>query len=262
MIKFFKMDGIGNDYIFIDNTSRPHTPITKKIIKKICDRHYGVGGDGVIVLTSCTNADVKLKIYNHDASEAKLCGNATRCVAFYMSKKLGKNNISIKSGEKTLYCQVVESEKDHTVVSVSVGKANLVETKILAYRGQKYKLYIVDVGNLHCVTFVKDFNFNLKDFCEKVQNLECFSGEINVDVACVKGDEIDLIVYERGSGFTLACGSGACASAFVSHFVSLTNSSVTVCQKGGKLGIEICEDNIVMSGECEYIFDGVYYENK
>ncbi len=261
MIKFFKMNGIGNDYIFIDNIVKPNKHVTKKIIKKICDRHYGVGGDGVIVLCPTKSADVKMKIYNSDASEANLCGNAARCVAFYMSKKLEKNNITIKSSEKTLYCQVVENEQDHATVSVNLGEAKLIETKILAYKGQKYKLYIVDVGNLHCVTFVKNLNFNTKDFCEQIQNLECFSGNINVDIACVKNDVIDLIVYERGSGFTMACGSGACASAFVSHYINLTNSKVVVCQKGGKLAVAITDNNIVMSGECEYVFDGVYYEN-
>ena len=105
MIKFFKMDGVGNDYIFMDNLSSKNA-ITKKIIKKMCDRHFGVGGDGVIVINNSKIADVKMKIYNSDASIASLCGNATRCVAFYMSKKLNKRSISIESGEKILYCQI------------------------------------------------------------------------------------------------------------------------------------------------------------
>ncbi len=261
MIKFFKMNGVGNDYIFIDNLSSKNNAISKKIIKKICDRHFGVGGDGVIVISNSKVADVKMKIYNSDASTATLCGNATRCVAFYIGKKLNKYSISIESGEKILYCQIQNIEGDFATVSVNMGKANMLDTKILTFKGQKYKLYIVDVGNLHCVTFVKDFCFDVQKLCSAIQNLPCFENGINVDVAMCKDDALFVKVCERGSGFTLACGSGACASAYTAKSEGLTGDNVMVCQDGGKLEIDV-GDNIIMTGSCKYVFDGVFYEDK
>ncbi len=261
MIKFFKMNGVGNDYIFIDNLNSKNNNISKKIIKKICDRHYGVGGDGVVIISFSKTADAKMKIYNNDASTATLCGNATRCVAFYLAKKLIKDSISIESGEKILYCQIQNTEGGLVIVSVNMGKAKIIDTKILTFKGQKYKLYIVDIGNLHCVTFVKDFDFDVPKLCKVIQNLPCFGNGINVDLVSVKNNTLNIKVCERGSGFTLACGSGACASAFVASKEKLTDGKVVVSQAGGKLDIDVGE-NIIMRGACKYIFDGVFYENK
>ncbi len=261
MIKFFKMNGVGNDYIFIDNLNSKNNALSKKIIRKICDRHNGVGGDGVVILEKSKIADIKMRIYNSDASPATLCGNATRCVAYYMCKKLNKFDISIQSGEKLLYCLIKDIHNHIAVVSVNMGSAKIIDTKILSFKGQKFKLYVVDIGNLHCVVFVKDFCFDFKKLCTEIQNLPCFQNGINVDLASIKENTIFLKVCERGSGFTLACGSGACASAYVANCEGLVENNVIVCQDGGKLDICI-DDEIIMTGECQYVFDGVYYENK
>ena len=260
MIRFFKMNGVGNDYIFIDNT-QDKTLISKKVIKNICNRHFGVGGDGVVILTKSKVCDVKMRIYNLDSSNAKLCGNATRCVAFYMCKKLGKNNISVQSGEKVLYCKVESMDKDSAKVSVNMGKAKITSRLALNFKSQKYQLYVVDIGNLHCVTFVKDFNFDIEKFCKEIQSLPYFEKGVNVDLVKVKGESLEIKVCERGSGFTLACGSGACASAYVAFCEGLVKNNVCVIQDGGKLDINI-DENITMLGDCQYVFDGVFYEDK
>ncbi len=261
MIKFFKMNGVGNDYIFIDQIGVKNNNISKKIIKNMCDRHFGIGSDGVIVLESCKVADVKIRIYNSDASSATLCGNATRCVAFYMAKKLNKTNISVKSGDKILLCKIQNINSNSAVVSVNIGGAKIVDTKILSFQGQTYKLYITDVGNLHCVVFVKDFCFDYQTLCQEIQNLPCFENGVNVDLAMIKNGKICLKVCERGSGFTLACGSGACATAYVACGERLIKDDVIVSQHGGKLEIVVGK-NITMTGTCNYVFDGVYYEDK
>ena len=111
------------------------------------------------------------------------------------------------------------------------------------------------------MTFVKDFDFDVPKLCKVIQNLPCFGNGINVDLVSVKNNTLNIKVCERGSGFTLACGSGACASAFVASKEKLTDDKVVVSQAGGKLDIDVGE-NIIMRGACKYIFDGVFYENK
>ena len=260
MVKFFKMQGIGNDYIFIDNMEgKNNIKKIKPFVRAICQRHYGVGADGVILLQKSKAADVKIKIYNSDASLANMCGNASRCVAYYIHKKIGKDVVKIQTQNRTITCKMMSTFKDGAKVRVDMGSAFLDKILIVQFEEKEFTLNVVDIGNRHCVIFVDNFNFNVRKFCKYIQNLPIFDDGINVELVQVKKDHIKVKVYERGSGFTLACGSGACACAFVCYLKSYTQNYVNVKLDGGELNIE-CKEHIIMTGECRYVYDGVWYE--
>ena len=237
------------DYIFIDLTQNSQSYNFNKLAKRLSNRNFGIGSDGLIVLTKSKNCDVKMLIFNSDGTKATMCGNATRCTAFYVSKILNKKNITIQSGNKILKANVISVQKNRAVVDVNMGKC-----KILNKISIKNKEgYIVDIGNKHCVIFVDNYKIN---FNKIIKNINYKNG-INIEfVKIINSKSIQIKVYERGSGFTLACGSGACACAYLCYKLKKVKNNVTVKLDGGKLNIKIIKNNIHMLGDCEFVYYG------
>ena len=246
MLKFFKMHGIGNDYIFIDNQNNKQKINFGLLSKKICKRHFGVGSDGLIVIKNHKTLDAEMLIYNSDGSKANICGNATRCTAFYLSKKLGKKNISIFSGNKILNCKILKCNNQKAIVCVNMGSAKILK--------KAKNRAIVDIGNKHLVVLVKNYNFDVQKIGQKLSQKFCDG--INVEfVKILSNDKIKIKVYERGSGITLACGSGACASCFALNQLFGLSKNILVKLDGGNLFVKI-GTQIQMIGESKFVYKG------
>ncbi len=272
--KFYKMHGIGNDYIYFDAFGgMPDNP--SEIAIRLSDRHTSIGGDGVIFVTKSAVADGFMRIFNLDGSEGKMCGNGVRCVGkfLYEIKGIKKNVLTVEtlSGVKTLALDV----EDGQVVSVRVdmGKAELRPDRIparftgdsvigspLEVDGETYKVTLVSMGNPHCVTFVGDTeNLDLKKLGQKFEFHEAFPERVNTEFVKVLNDrEIQMRVWERGSGETMACGTGACAAAVASilNGYCKKDKEVLVHLRGGDLKILYTDDTVFMTGGAELAFTG------
>lgn len=228
------MHGLGNDFVIINN---PTSALTKQEIINICNRHTGVGCDQLIVLKDSHDADCEMTIYNQDGSSAGACGNATRCVAKLLEAR------AIRVGGRRLNTTLHEDGE----VSVDMG----LYTNPEPMEALKYSGYYIDVGNPHFVLFGEAMDINAIG-----PKLERHIGA-NINLACITGsNSINLNVWERGAGQTLACGSGACATAIVAHKFMNLESSITVTQKGGVLRISISDSSIIMRGPAEKVFVG------
>lgn len=272
MINFTKMQGTGNDFIIINNVQRKITYDYDKLSEYLCNRHFGIGADGVIFVEESSIADYKMRIFNSDGSEAEMCGNGIRCFSKYLYKKeliknpelsietlAGVKNASlILEGNKVAYVKVnMESPileyKKIPVIEPENNKNNYLEI-------DDKKLYPISMGNPHCVCFVDNVNnINIEKEGAKIENYKYFPNKTNVEfVEIVNDKEIKLRVWERGVGETLSCGTGACAGAFISHKEKNMKNKLKVNLKGGNLDIEynLKEDSIYLIGEAEEIFYG------
>lgn len=273
-LKFTKMHGCGNDYIYFDCFSQTITnPTTLSI--NLSDRRYGIGGDGIILICPSNIADAKMRMFNLDGSEGKMCGNGIRCVGKY----LYDNNIARKpkitvetlSGIKTL--TVHEKNGKAEFLTVNMGKpeliaskipVNLDQEKIIAHKmnfgGENYKITCVSMGNPHCVVFCDDIDsLNLENIGPVFENNEIFPEKVNTEfVKVIDEKTLSMRVWERGSGETLACGTGASAvvvAAVLNGFCQ-KNDEVTVNLKGGSLTIKYSDDAVYMTGSATKVFEG------
>lgn len=272
--KFYKMHGIGNDYIYFDAfDGMPRNP--SEIAIRLSDRHRSVGGDGVIFVTASDVADGGMRIFNADGSEGKMCGNGVRCVGkfLYEVKGIQKETLRVEtlSGVKTLALQV-EGGAVQTV-TVDMGKAELNPKKIpalfqgesavgapLVLDGREYAVTLVSMGNPHCVIFVSDLDgLDLPNIGAKFERCERFPERINTEfVKVLNKNEIAMRVWERGSGETLACGTGACAAAVASVLNGdcEKNEDILVRLRGGDLKIRYTDETVFMTGGAEFAFTG------
>lgn len=247
MLSFVKMQGLGNDYIYIDNNKNKHTISYAKICPKLCKNKFGVGGDGIIVINPCKNFDASIDVYNKDGTKAKVCGNATRCVAFYLSRKLNKSKIKIKSAGIVLKSIVYPQNKTQANVLTKWNSA-----KILKSKGNKFLIYC---GNLHLVIFVKNFNFDVEK-CGKKLNIQT-KNKVNIEFVKIKKEnELQVKVYERGSGITYACGSGAIASAVAYLNNKEKDKKIKIFLDGGELYIYQHNKKIFMRGKANIVYKG------
>lgn len=276
-LEFTKMHGCGNDYIYVDGFK--YDILDKgELSKRLSDRHFSVGGDGVIYVCPSDKADAFMRMFNADGSEGKMCGNGVRCVAkfVYDNKISEKDEVKIEtlSGIKTIELKI-EDEKV-TGGTVDMGKAefdpkkipvNLPGEAVIAKEvnigGREYKITCVSMGNPHCVIFVPE-DFDLEGFdIEKegriIEKNPLFPEGVNTEFVKVVGpDTLLMRVWERGSGETLACGTGACASvaAAVKNSLVKAGEPVTVKLLGGELSIVYTEDKILMTGNAVTAFHG------
>ena len=272
--KFYKMHGIGNDYIYFDAFGgMPEN--ADGIAIKLSDRHTAIGGDGVIFVAKSDKADGFMRIFNLDGSEGKMCGNGIRCVGkfLYEIKGIKKDVLKVEtlSGVKTLALDI----KDDKVVSVKVdmGKAELCPKNIPAlFAGDRavkaplnvenhaYEVTLVSMGNPHCVTFVSDLEgLEIEKIGPKFEFHEAFPERINTEFVKVLGqNEIAMRVWERGSGETMACGTGACAAAVASVLNGYCEKDreVLVHLRGGDLIIKYTDGAVFMTGGAELAFVG------
>lgn len=270
--KFIKMHGIGNDYIYFDCFSRP-LPDPSRLAARLSDRHFSVGGDGVILIGKSSVADAKMRIFNADGSEGKMCGNGIRCVGKYLfdSGKVTRREMTVEtlSGVRRLK---VFSGADGKVSSVRVGmgKADFacfsvpVKTaekycigREISVGGRVYKATCLSVGNPHCVIFSPPPE-PFEEAGAAFETCGLFPEGVNVEFAERREDKFFVRVYERGSGETLACGTGACAvvAAAVKNGLCSEGEEIPVVLSGGTLFVRYTQEEIFMTGEAALSFVG------
>ena len=254
---FTKMHGLGNDYLYI--FGEPKNP--SKLAIKLSDRHFGAGSDGIICISHSQKADFKMRIFNADGSEAKMCG--IRCVGKYLYDKgyTDKKHLSIEtlSGIRFLHLQRQGGKIKN--VTVEMGTAVPAEDIELSVLGETVTCTPVSVGNPHAVIFVKDINkAPLTTLGPQLEHHEAFPDGVNVEfVQLISENELRMRVWERGSGVTMACGTGACASAVaaVAKNLCCCDTPILVHLDGGTLKIQVSSDNIVtMTGPAETVYEG------
>lgn len=271
--RFYKMHGIGNDYIYFDCFDG-ELPDPEGASRKLSDRHFSIGGDGVVMICKSSVADGKMRMFNADGSEGRMCGNAIRCVGkfLYEIKGIRKDILTVEtlSGIKTLYLTV----SDGKVVSVRVnmGKAELSPDKIparfagekvvgapLNVNGREYAVTCVSMGNPHCVVFEDPDSLDLEKIGPAFENHEAFPERVNTEFVRVMGkNEVKMRVWERGSGETWACGTGACAVAVacVLNGYCGKGEDITVHLRGGDLVIRYTDETVFMTGGATLAFTG------
>lgn len=270
-IHFTKMDGAGNDYIYVDTTRYPISdPQTASV--KWSNRHTGIGSDGLVLIgkpSILSGADFSMRIFNADGSEAKMCGNASRCIGKYLYERHLTDSSEIKletlSGVKTLSLTLSPDRLTVTGVTVDMlqpafHQASQYDEQVGldALREYGHPLF-VSMGNPHCVVFVDDIAaIDVARVGAMGEHLPAFSERCNIEFAQLTGtDELRTRVWERGSGITMACGTGACATAVAAAHVGLTSRESDVVMDGGRLHVRWAEDDHVMlSGPAEFVFDG------
>lgn len=270
-IHFTKMDGAGNDYIYVDTTRYPISdPQTASV--KWSNRHTGIGSDGLVLIgkpSILSGADFSMRIFNADGSEAKMCGNASRCIGKYLYERHLTDSSEIKletlSGVKTLTLALSPDRLTVTGVTVDMlqpafHQASQYDEQVGldALREYGYPLF-VSMGNPHCVVFVDDIAaIDVARVGAMGEHLPAFPERCNIEFAQLTGtDELRTRVWERGSGITMACGTGACATAVAAAHVGLTSRESDVVMDGGRLHVRWAEDDHVMlSGPAEFVFDG------
>ena len=276
MINFIKSHGLGNDYIVIDGKDLKYS-ISKSMIKKICHRNYGVGSDGILMLCKSKRADYGLKIFNPDGTEAEKSGNGLRIFSSYLykSKKIRKNKkITIETKGGIVTSQFIKRVGKKTFIKVEMGRASFDKSKIpinikssekeclnKKIKSDK-KIFLfqgVSVGNPHCVIFQKNISEkDAKFYGEKIERHHFFPKRTNVQFAKILDkNNVQIEIWERGAGYTLASGSSSCAVVSAGFMLGILNNNVLVKMPGGKLRISIDNNfNLMMEGPVEDICSG------
>ncbi|OFX13799.1 MAG: diaminopimelate epimerase [Armatimonadetes bacterium RBG_16_58_9] len=274
-MRFVKMHGAGNDFVVIDGAKEPvPDDHISNVARNACDRHLGVGADGIILVLPSRVANFRMRMFNPDGSEAEMCGNGIRCFAKYVfDRKMHTDpilTVETLGGVKTL--KLNTSGGKVQTARVDMGEPKLLRSEIpmkggntqvvgetLKAAGKKLEITCVSMGNPHCVTFVDNVdNYSVEKIGPEVENHPSFPRRTNVEfVEIVSRDELRMRVWERGAGETLACGTGACASAVAAMLNDKVSRKVTVHLLGGDLFIEWMGDNrVFMTGPVEEVFDG------
>ena len=257
---FTKMHGLGNDYLYVYGGVPENVA---ELSVQLSDRHFGAGSDGMIYICPSSVADFKMRIFNADGSEAKMCGNGIRCVGKYVYDKGYTNKLHLRietlSGIRTLNLQVTDGKVDN--VTVDMGKTAVQEDMRLLVDGAEAVCTPVTVGNPHAVLFVNDIDkAPLTTLGPKLERHTAFPDGVNVEFVQVLGNNaLRMRVWERGSGVTMACGTGACAGvmAAISKNYCCYDAPVAVHLDGGTLVIRIASDNTVtMTGPAEIVYEG------
>lgn len=281
-MKFTKMQGCGNDYVYVDG-AREQIPAEKKpeLVRSLSDRHFGIGGDGVIFINPSEEADFEMEMYNMDGSRSEMCGNGIRCVAkfVYDKKMTDKTSLSIESCGKIKYIDLtIEKKSDSERGEVSLVKVNMgapilkaeqvpvlseneqvIDEKI-EVAGREYRMTCVSMGNPHAIVFMDQVaDLEIEKIGPLFENHVRFPNRTNTEfIRIIDRHTVEMRVWERGTGETLACGTGACATVVACVLNGLTDHEVTVKLLGGELLIRWDrEENLVyMTGPAKIVFEG------
>lgn len=269
MFYFSKMQATGNDFIIINYLENNFNYSFKLLSKYLCDRHFGIGADGVLIIErSKCGADFKMRIFNQDGSEAEMCGNGIRCFAKYVYEKkiIHKEQFEIETlaGIKKIKLEV----EGDTVINIEVDMGEPifdferipifgVEPECKKINIENFEVYPISMGNPHSVCFVEDLeNINIEEWGRLIENYKYFPNKTNVEfVQIINESKIKIRVWERGVGETLSCGTGACAAAVISSKYKSTNREVIVDLLGGNLTI-IYDNTVKLCGTADNIFEG------
>ena len=274
-MKFTKMHGLGNDYVYV-NCFEEKIDNPPAVARFVSDRHFGIGSDGLIMINPSKTADFEMEMYNADGSRGEMCGNGIRCVAKYVYDYglTDKTQISVETLGGIKYLDLTVEDGKVSLVKVDMGKPELEADLIpiisereqvidepIEVDGKEYHMTGVSMGNPHSVIYVDDVKgLDLEKIGPKFENHERFPKRINTEfVHCIDRQTVEMRVWERGSGETLACGTGACAVAVSSILNNLTDTQVTVKLLGGDLQIEWDQkkNHVFMTGPAKVVFDGV-----
>ena len=278
MIKFTKMHGLGNDYVYIDCTAKTGQKIENEssLARFVSDRHFGVGSDGLILICDSDVADFKMRMFNYDGSEAEMCGNGIRCVGKYVYDKgmINRDLITIETlaGIKVLKLNVVNGKVETVRVDMGepvldpklipvVSNEEIVKNLDLQAEDKSFKFSCVSMGNPHAITIVENVkDFELEKYGKVLEYDIHFPKRSNIEfIELVDKNNIKMRVWERGAGETLACGTGACASAVACNLNGYTDRKVTVELLGGNLEIEWSEkdNHVYMTGPATTVYEGI-----
>lgn len=272
LIKFTKMHGAGNDYIYV-NTLIHHIEHPEEISIKWSAPHTGIGSDGLVLIGKSSIADFSMRIFNADGSEAMMCGNASRCIGKYLydNNLTNKTDIALEtlSGIKHLRLTVTEGKVSKVTVDMGSpkledvhvdGKSGQMINNEITVNGQTFKATAISMGNPHLVIYVDDINqIELPVIGPILENHPLFPGRINVEFAQkLSENKVRMRVWERGSGITMACGTGACATAVAGSITGMTERDVEIIMDGGNLNILWDEktDKVYMTGDAVTVFEG------
>lgn len=275
-MKFTKMHGCGNDYIYVDG-AQEQIPAEKKpeAARRLSDRHFGIGGDGVIFINPSKEADFEMEMYNADGSRAEMCGNGIRCVAKYVFDKhlTDRKELDIISAGKVKHIILTVENGEAVLAKVNMGRPELAselipvlsehETVIneeIIVQGNPYRMTCVSMGNPHAVIFMDDVKgLQIEQIGPYFEQHECFPKRINTEfVKVIDRQNVEMRVWERGTGETLACGTGCCATVTACVLNGLTDRKITVHLLGGDITVEWeeAEDTIYMTGPAKTVFEG------
>lgn len=274
-MEFTKMHGIGNDYIYF-NCLEKEIENPNELSIRLSDRHFGVGGDGIVLILPSKVADFRMRMFNADGSEGEMCGNATRCIGKYVYEKglTTKNEVSLETlgGIKHLKLNIENNKVKE--VEVNMGEPILESAKIpvrfdkdtvineeAIISNKKYNITCVSMGNPHCVVYMNDIdNLQIEKIGPEFENDPLFPQRINTEfVEVIDEKTLKMRVWERGSGETYACGTGACAVTVASILNGFCkrNEEITVKLLGGDLKIKYANDgSVYMTGPAEFVFEG------
>ena len=275
-MKFTKMHGCGNDYIYIDG-AKEHIAQEEKpdFVRRVSDRHFGIGGDGVIFINPSDEADFEMEMYNADGSRAEMCGNGIRCVAKFVYDKglTDKTDISVISCGKIKYLQLSLKDNKVDTVRVNMGAPELIAANVpvvcdkeqavdepITVQDTEYKMTCVSMGNPHAVVFMENVtDLEIEKIGPYFESHERFPKRTNTEfVKVIDRNTVQMRVWERGTGETLACGTGCCATVVACILNGLTDDTVTVKLLGGELEItwDREADLVYMTGPATTVFEG------
>jgi len=277
-IDFVKMHGLGNDFILIDclNKLLGDSSFLSYLAKKLCDRNFGIGADGLILILPSSKAELKMRIFNSDGSEAQMCGNGIRCFAKYAyeNKLVSKIKFTVETLADIKTPELIFKDKEISGIKVDMGIPKLKRREI-PMEGEDtptvvdetlkidskyiFKITCVSMGNPHCITFVNDVqSIPVDEIGPKVENHPLFPEKTNVEfIQVLNKQEISFRVWERGVGETLACGTGACAALVASVLNKKSEHQAIIHLTGGDLDIEWIENgSVYMTGPAELVFRG------
>ena len=278
MIKFTKMHGLGNDYVYIDAINQK-IENESSLAKFVSNRHFGIGSDGLILICKSDIADFQMRMFNSNGSEAEMCGNGIRCVGKFVYDKglTDKTTVKIETlaGIKTLVLNTKDGKVETARVDMGepileaekipvISKEQPVKNLELEAENKKFKFTCVSMGNPHAITIVENTKeFDVEKYGKILEVDKAFPKKANIEFAqIIDKENIKMRVWERGAGETLACGTGACATAVACNLNGLTGRKVNIELLGGTLNIEWNEkdNHVYMTGPAVTVFDGELYE--
>jgi diaminopimelate epimerase len=278
MMQFWKMHGLGNDYVVIDNRDEKIPDKGKNlsnVASQLCERRFSIGADGLLLVYPSKVADIKMRIFNSDGSEAEMCGNGIRCFSKYCYENgiVKKTEFTVETLGGIKHIWLTLEGKEVSLIKVDMGAPQWERSAIpmlgegtainetIQVDGEPYTITALSMGNPHCVTFVENVDEFPVDYVgDLIEHDKVFPKKANVGFAQVKSkNEMHLRVWERGCGETLACGTGTCAAVAAANRLGKVGNKVTVHLLGGDLQIEIGK-TILMSGAAEKVFEGTLFK--
>ena len=275
-MQFWKMHGLGNDYIVIDNRSQKISgERAAKLAKRLCQRRFSVGADGLLLVSNSTVADVKMRVFNADGSEAEMCGNGIRCFAKYCYDNgiVHKDEFSVETLSGVKHVWLTLKGNQVAAVRVDMGAPNWERSSLpmlgqgtcinehLEVNGEAYRVTCLSMGNPHCIIFVDDVDeFPVDCVGPLLENHPVFPKRTNVGfVQVLNRSELKVRVWERGCGETLACGTGTCAAVAAANKLGKVGDKVTVHVVGGDLQVEVGK-SLFLSGAAEKVYEGTLFK--